>query len=46
MKLGFLAGTPRGRVATKLAYAHLELDYPAKLDRQQPSLWEGDSGGS
>ena len=46
MKLGFLARTPRGRVATKLAYAHLELDYPAKLDRQQPSLWEGDSGGS
>ena len=44
MKLGFLARTPRGRVATKLAYAHLGLDYPAKPDRQQPSLWEGDAG--
>ena len=44
LQLGFLGRTPRGRVATRLAYAHLGLDYPAKLERQQPSLWEGDPG--
>ena len=28
LKLGFLERTPRGRVATKKAYAHLDFDYP------------------
>ncbi len=30
MQLGFLARTPRGRVATKLAYEHLGFEYPGK----------------
>ena len=46
MQLGFLGRTPRGRVATRLAYKHLGLEYPAKLERQQARLWEGESGGS
>jgi len=36
LQLGFLERTPRGRVATKLAYEHLGL--PCKKD-VQPSLW-------
>ena len=38
IQLGFLARTPRGRVATKLAYAHLGLDLP-NVDRDQPTLF-------
>jgi len=30
IRLGFLARTPRGRVATKLAYKHLGIEYPEK----------------
>ncbi len=30
VKLGFIARTPRGRIATKLAYEHLEIEYPEK----------------
>jgi Holliday junction DNA helicase RuvB len=41
MQLGFLNRTPRGRVATRLAYAHLGLDYPARLEQRQASLWNG-----
>ncbi|MBI2171935.1 MAG: Holliday junction branch migration DNA helicase RuvB [Chloroflexi bacterium] len=42
MQLGFLSRTPRGRVATRLAYNHLGLPYP---DRSGPpglqkSLWQ------
>ncbi|MEX2431355.1 MAG: Holliday junction branch migration DNA helicase RuvB [Dehalococcoidia bacterium] len=41
MQLGFLSRTPRGRVATRLAYEHLGLAYPAKLEARQASLWDG-----
>ncbi len=38
LQLGFLERTPRGRVATRLAYEHLEL--PCKRDyRLQTQLW-------
>ncbi|GAC1450239.1 MAG: Holliday junction branch migration DNA helicase RuvB [Ktedonobacterales bacterium] len=39
LQLGFLARTPRGRIATRLAYEHLNLPY-----RPEPGsfgLWEG-----
>ncbi len=36
LQLGFLDRTPRGRVATQRAYAHLGLPYPERP--QQPSL--------
>jgi Holliday junction DNA helicase RuvB len=36
MQLGFLARTPRGRVATKLAYDHLGL---VKASSEQPRLF-------
>ena len=41
MQLGFLSRTPRGRIATRLAYEHLGVDYPAKLAQRQASLWDG-----
>lgn len=41
MQLGFLSRTPRGRIATKAAYAHLGLPFPAKLDQRQSTLWAG-----
>jgi Holliday junction DNA helicase RuvB len=41
MQLGFLSRTPRGRIATRSAYEHLGLVYPAKLDQRQASLWNG-----
>ena len=41
MQLGFLSRTPRGRVATRAAYAYLGIDYPAKLAQRQASLWDG-----
>jgi Holliday junction DNA helicase RuvB len=39
MQLGFLQRTPRGRVATRLAYEHLNLPYsdPSSL---QATLWD------
>jgi Holliday junction DNA helicase RuvB len=37
IQLGFLARTPRGRVATALAYTHLGLKPPARSD--QPDLF-------
>ena len=39
MQLGFLSRTPRGRIATRAAYQHLGLPYPAKLAEQQSTLW-------
>ena len=36
LQLGFLDRTPQGRVATKLAYSHLEIAYPE--DGAQPRL--------
>ena len=39
IQLGFLGRTPRGRIATRLAYEHLGLMYPA-LSQQQAGLWD------
>ena len=41
MQLGFLSRTPRGRIATRLAYEHLGIAFPSKLAQRQASLWEG-----
>ncbi len=38
LQLGFLERTPRGRLATRLAYAHLELPYN-KGQSSQKALW-------
>jgi Holliday junction DNA helicase RuvB len=38
LQLGFIDRTPRGRVATRLAYAHLGLPYNRKTSRQA-GLW-------
>jgi Holliday junction DNA helicase RuvB len=43
LQLGFLERTPRGRVATKLAYEHLGLPYK-KNALPQPSLWSQKQG--
>jgi Holliday junction DNA helicase RuvB len=46
IQLGFLQRTPRGRIATRLAYQHLGVEPPAHLAlltetaEQQPSLFE------
>lgn len=34
LQLGYLDRTPRGRVATRAAYAHMRIDYPERLDQQ------------
>ncbi len=39
LQLGFLERTPRGRVATRLAYAHLGRDY-SRQSTTQPTLWQ------
>ncbi len=38
LQLGFLERTPRGRVATRLAFEHLNLPYKSK-QTSQPTLW-------
>jgi Holliday junction DNA helicase RuvB len=38
IQLGFLARTPRGRTATRLAYAHFQLPPPSG---PQGELWSG-----
>ncbi len=38
LQLGFLERTPRGRLATQLAYEHLDLPY-SKEKPPQPTLW-------
>lgn len=38
LQLGFLQRTPRGRVATPLAYEHLKVKYEKK-DEEDPTLW-------
>ena len=43
LQLGFLASTPRGRVATRSGYEHIGIPYPIKLDEtesEQPRLFE------
>jgi len=43
IQLGFLGRTPRGRVATRLAYEYLNVPYPRKdADGNQPSLFAPD----
>jgi Holliday junction DNA helicase RuvB len=42
LQLGFLARTPRGRVATRKAYEHMGIPYPAKpeeVEVEQPKLF-------
>ncbi|MGC8880312.1 MAG: Holliday junction branch migration DNA helicase RuvB [Anaerolineae bacterium] len=39
LQLGFLDRTPRGRVATRRAYAHLGLPFPEDKAPQQPMLF-------
>ncbi len=43
MQLGFIARTPRGRTATRLAYNHLKISYPEQQSGYappaQPTLW-------
>ena len=40
LQLGFLSRTPRGRVATRLAYNHLGLPYQERPTSEQPRLWD------
>ena len=39
LQLGFLERTPRGRLATQLAYQHLGIPYNSKGKPPQPTLW-------
>jgi Holliday junction DNA helicase RuvB len=39
IQLGFIQRTPRGRVATRLAYQHLGLTPPSTIDVEQQSLF-------
>ncbi|NQS77035.1 MAG: Holliday junction branch migration DNA helicase RuvB [Peptococcaceae bacterium] len=39
LQLGMLARTPRGRVATSLAYQHLGLEQPGASNAKQGTLW-------
>ena len=43
LQLGFIQRTPRGRVATRLAYEHLGIPYPDALQPLQQSLFTADS---
>ncbi len=40
LRLGFLERTPRGRVATRAAYAHLGLPYPEAEASHTPTLFD------
>ncbi len=40
MQLGFMSRTPRGRVATRLAYEHLGLAYKGGAETDQGTLWQ------
>lgn len=40
IQIGFLHRTPRGRVATRLAYQHFGLQYPSKSDQSLPTLFD------
>jgi Holliday junction DNA helicase RuvB len=42
LQLGFLARTPRGRIATRLGYEHLGIPYHARSDA--PGLWDAPAG--
>jgi Holliday junction DNA helicase RuvB len=41
LQLGFLARTPRGRVATRKAYEHLDMPYPIKQELVQAEVEQG-----
>ncbi len=43
LKVGFLQRTPRGRVATRLAYEHLGIDPPRMSASSQAPLFEADA---
>ena len=40
MQLGFLSRTPRGRVATRLAFQHLNLPFKGPPESAQGGLWQ------
>ena len=41
IQLGFIQRTPRGRIATRLAYEYLERPYPEPANpSNQPTLFE------
>src|SRR5579884_2630617 len=40
LQLGFIARTPRGRIATRFAYKHLGLDAPQGGNGVGPGLWQ------
>ena len=40
LQLGFIARTPRGRIATRFAYKHLGLDAPQGGNGLGPGLWQ------
>jgi len=42
LQTGFLQRTPRGRVATPLAYAHLGIPLPGEKEKRQRNLFAGD----
>jgi Holliday junction DNA helicase RuvB len=42
LQLGFIGRTPRGRIATRLAYEHLGIAYPQENAQYQLSLLEGE----
>jgi Holliday junction DNA helicase RuvB len=39
LQIGFINRTPRGRIATRLAYEHLRLKYPVKSETAQEGLF-------
>lgn len=47
LQLGFLARTPRGRVATRRAYEHMGVQYPVRIEDvlvEQPRLFDAGEG--
>ena len=44
MQLGFLTRTPRGRMATRRAYEHLDVPYKDKVETPQGSFWQESAG--
>ena len=40
LQCGFLNRTPRGRIATAAAYAHLGIPYPGEKALSQAGLWD------
>jgi Holliday junction DNA helicase RuvB len=45
LQQGFIARTPRGRVATGRAFAHLGLDAPPQSEAGQMAMFENDDAG-